>query len=675
MPLPGARVAIALVALTATGAVRQGADPPRAFLLDAGARSLSAVDMATGSVLARVTLDGAPQWVFRTPDGSRLVVADPGPGKMTHHFGYRPTGRAWATIVDGVSLRVVSRVELGWNLADVIASRDARSVTLVCPGYRSKKPEEALPGELVTVDLATGAVRGRVALGRPIAALATASDGTTGVAFAAADGLKGAAPRPAEALIVDVDVPALVDRVSLEGEPERPVLGPRRRHLAFFSRRRGSGDGPPAPPLLQILDLSARRVTPTLTLEGDPVELAFSPDEELLYLLEAGRPSSRAEKSISGRIQVISVSEGRHEVNLEAGLEPRGLTPDDEGRQTLVLSDGPRSKETGRAEGELRVVRGAEIAATLKVVASPLFLTFAPHHDWLYVMGRRGLSRIDPLAMRAMGEIPLEPAGANVSAADRPQDRLQIVPGGMWLASSPHLMSELALSGDARRGFVLYEGSNRLSVLDLEGGKVIGSVTTGRGSRKLLKNLGAVALSVGVDYALYGPSSDSYWHDVWYLSPAPPKTSVAIRPDGRFAYVLNTLTNDVTIVDADTAAVVDKVPATGHTLTLLTGGTALAVIDEHELTVVDTVTNRRGEALRFEDSRAVSLVLSPDGNHALAAGGGSVYCLDGKSGKLRGRVAGFKAVTQVLVEDAVVPDEATPSVAPSGSPTTTPTPP
>jgi hypothetical protein len=77
-------------------------------------------------------------------------------------FGYHPTGKSWATVIDPASLQEVGRAELCWNV-DVgwasgarvrdpgVFSVDGRRLTLPCTGYRSQKPEETLSRQLVNL--------------------------------------------------------------------------------------------------------------------------------------------------------------------------------------------------------------------------------------------------------------------------------------------------------------------------------------------------------------------------------------------------------------------------------------------------------------------------------------------------------------------------------------------
>lgn len=638
-----------------------GQDGARAFVLDSEGRAVHALDMATGRTLATVALEGEPLRMIRTADGTRLVVLDRGPGKATMRFGYHPTGKSSATVIDAAAMKALGRVELGWGLSDVdgvgaytlvagvppVLGPDGKRLHVLCPGYTSQKPAETLPRELVTIDLEGATVTGRLALDRPIAALATTADVRTAVAVVSPEEVKNAAPRLAEALIVDLQGPTLAGRVTLEGEPGAPILTADGRHAVFFSAAEVPKKGPRRAAQLHFVDLASRTLASSLKLEGTPGAPFASPDGRFLYLLEAGHPSDKPDKNINGRIQVVSLETRAHETNLDAGKGPRGLIPDDAREQVLVLSDGPPSKETGSPEGELRVLRGAEVAATVKVAADPMFLRVSPDRQRLYVVGERALSHVDLPALRRVADTPLQPAGVSIMSAD----------------SGRHFVDELAITDDGRRGFALYAGSSKLTVLDLDQRKLTGSVTTGRGGKKFAKFMGAMALSVALTAAsasagksaAIASGSPYYMYNVYNFQVRAANTSVAVRPDGKFGYALNSQTGDVTVVDADTAQVVDKIPGGGTSIRLFTGGEVLAVHDNDALRLIDTATNKKGAEILFPGAPRVLLGFSDDGRHAVAVGGAVGYALDGKTAKTVARVAGIKRAAQLIVDQPAEP--------------------
>jgi len=420
-------------ALVLAGAFVSGALPaggadgrPRVFVLESEPPSLAAVALDSGETLGRLGLAGRPQHMMLSADSSRLVVLDKGPGKETVRFGYHPTGRSWATVIDPASLQEVGRTELCWN-ADVgwalgasvrdpgLFGADPARLTLPCFGYRSQKPAEALARELVNLDLGSGKVTGRAELPRPLDSLLALPGGESAVVYSGRETPKNQPALPAE---------------------------------------------------LRFVELATLEVKQTIALEGDPGPPTLAPGGEYLYLLEYGKPDDKPQKNVNGRVQVISVARRAHEVNLEAGRAPRGLVVDEEGLQVYVLSDGtPSVEKKDERPGELRIIRGAEVAATVPVGEEPLFLRAAPTREKLYVVSEKALTTVDLPALSAVGSGALKSAGISLMTSG----------GGKSTAK------ELEITSDGKRGYVLYAASSKLGVFDLDERKLLAEITTGRG--------------------------------------------------------------------------------------------------------------------------------------------------------------------------------------------------
>jgi DNA-binding beta-propeller fold protein YncE len=351
----------------------------------------------------------------------------------------------------------------------------------------------------------------------------------------------------------------------------------------------------------------------------------------LLYLVDPGKPSNKKEKNVDGTLVVVALADRKLVASVPAGSGPRAIVWDAPREQALLTSDGPPVEKGLPRPGVLRLLKAGEVVATLEVAEAPHLVRISGSQA--YVTGRQAISVVDLEARRVAGQIAVEHAGG---------------------------IDELVFSPDAKRAFALYDGSSRLSVLDLEKAQLVGSVTTGRGGIKFAKALGSVALSVAATTASYysgmagaqARGGGYYTYNVYSFGVAAAETSVAVRPDGRFAYALNTQTNDVTVVDTTTATVLSKEAARGRSLAPLTGGTRFAVLGKDELRIFDTETQKPGEPLAFEDADAVRLRFSDDGATAIAYGGSGCYVLDGRTGAVRSRVDGLLGVSDVLFAGA-----------------------
>ena len=566
----------------------QESAPTTAFILDTAARTVTALDVVTAKPIATVNLEGEPTRLLRTKGGARLVVLERGPGKPRPPYGVRPTGKSAVTVIDPATMKALARFELGWGLGDSLLTDDGARLLVACPGFKSNKPPETLGGELVTVDLMTPQIAGRVALERPINSLLIAADGRTALAFSAREtGKKPADNVPAELRFVDLPGPTTAAALKFDGAPGRATL---------------------------------------------------SPEGKFVYLLDVGSPATKKLKAVDGRLHVVSLERREIQKSIDVGTDPRGLVVDPDDQQVLILSDGPPTKERNEETGELRVVRGSELVSTVKVATRPSFSRIAPDRDRLHVVGSKSLTTVDYSSFHVEGNMPLQSAGVSFVATGGRAD-------------------ELAITPDGKRGFVLYSLSSKVAVLDLASRTLIAAVTTGRGGVKFGKFMASVAASAAVGAATgmaYGPY---YYAPYDVYNVAEPNTSIAVRPDGKFAYVLNTQTNDVTIVDAEKGAVVDKIAGAGHRVQLMTAGGALAIVGP-SLTFIDTTLHKAVPELTLPG--LTTLALSPDGRHGVALLAGGVACLDGSTGKVMARAGGFKQPAQVLFNMEARPSKSAP---------------
>jgi DNA-binding beta-propeller fold protein YncE len=165
----------------------------------------------------------------------------------------------------------------------------------------------------------------------------------------------------------------------------------------------------------------------------------------------------------------------------------------------------------------------------------------------------------------------------------------------------------------------------------------VGAVVTGRKGAKLAKMAAATALNAASYYSARGTAErngqSTFSYDVYGVRAA--SASMALRPDGRVAYVFNSLTNDVTIVDTLAAKAEEKVPVPGGQLVPLPSGRFVAVASPAQLSLLDTTTNAL--AGRWELPGLLPLSLTPDRTGILAVAEKSVVVVDLGTGQVTGR--------------------------------------
>ena len=200
-----------------------------------------------------------------------------------------------------------------------------------------------MPRELITVNLKSGQVTGRLLLARPASAFFGTPDGATAIVLSMRDKPKQTPSLPAE---------------------------------------------------LQVIDLATQKSVSTLSLDGDPRNPVLSADGKFVYLLDRGNPSGNPDKNLNGRVHVVSVATGKLETVHDAGSKPRGLVLDDVGQQLLVLSDkAPKKGDTDKDRaGELRALRGARLIGPVATLPNAEFLRATEDGKRVFVVGRVGIA-------------------------------------------------------------------------------------------------------------------------------------------------------------------------------------------------------------------------------------------------------------------------------------------
>lgn len=549
-----------------------------AWVLDSGAKTLVYLDLARGERQAVLSLGGAPEFLLQSPAGDRLVVLDRGPGRDKGTSGYKATGKSTAIVVDSVNRTILARVELcaGVDGHNAYFSPDGRRLTLLCPGYESKKAADTLARELVNIDPVTGVETGR----------ATLEHGTVPV-------------------VSDAEHRTLT---LIQGLPRGSLL--------------------PYPQVkLWIVNLARLEVIATFPIMP---RTKLDCEGTFLYLLDPGRPHKDKRLNWNGSLGVTSLERAAVEATLDAGRDPRGIHLDKQGGTVLVPSDGPSDAQ---GTGELRVIRGATLVTTIGVASNPRLVV--RRGSSIFVVGERAVTIVDPGLLQATATIPL-------------------LKGKEPLVGAGDVPTELEVSADGTRAFILYAAHNGVVVLDLEARIAVGSTTTGREGKRVLGSLGGLLpLAAG-----FAPSP---WNLLEWVPPdlvaqalgysfrarVTPRM-LALRADGRFGYAINSQTRDVTVVEATTAEAVERIGSGGYELRLLPGGHVLAVLSGKGIHLLDTATNKKLRELELHELR--SFEIAADGKHAVAIGKRVVLCLDGTTGEVRARLTDFVDPVAVALE-------------------------
>jgi DNA-binding beta-propeller fold protein YncE len=472
----------------------------------------------------------------------------------------------------------------------------------------------------------TLAVRGRVDLGWGLGAtpMLSANGDRLSVVGLGYQGRTAAESLPREVITVDLAAGKVLSRIELPRKATAAIATPDGRTAVVLSAHETPRKAPALPAELRFLDLTAGTVAATVPLDGDPGAPVLAPDGQFVYLLDRGKPDNNPDKNVNGRLHAVSMTTRTVAAVTEVGSKPRGLVLDERGRQLLIVSDGPPFKGPGNRDrqGELRVVRGAAPAAPIPVGTGPERLETSPDGRTLWVLGTYsaaklalpGLEPSPPVTFKTWGE-------------------------------------ELTVSPDGGRLYML--NGEYLYTYDVATGQKIKDVRTGRMGMKTLLALEAglktetSRLEARNEARRQGRSYYAYTE----YTLTEPRGTLAIPPDGRAIFALNSQTSDVTIVDGATGEIIRKVPAGGFAVHFMPAAGVALVPSASEVHAVSLATHQKlADVVTLSTASFAESALSPDARSAVVHGTGGIAIVDTLGGKPVGVTRTFQRVAAVAID-------------------------
>jgi DNA-binding beta-propeller fold protein YncE len=578
-----ASIALAVSALLAGATMARAAESKiRLLVLDGAAGVLHAVDPVSGQIQQSVEVGGHPLFLMPTPDGGRILILDTGPGKVDGDRGWAGTGKSSLSVVDVDKLQLLGRVELGWGISL------GRGPVVSADGSRLAVYCPGYRAKKAEESLAT------------------------------------------EVVVVDVAAVKEVGRVTLDRWPIGLVSVSEGRRVCVVLPRVEQKKAAPIPAQIIPVDLATGVAASPLPLDAALSDIMPSPDGRLLYLLEPGKPSGNPAKNVNGRLHVVAVEGGAPTGVLDAGSGPHGMVYERASDAVLILATAAPVKGVDE-QGELRVVRGDKLERVVPIARDPLFLRLSQDGRELYALSNRALHVLSLPDLKPLREVPIEGAGTN------------------WTSDAqPGPPNDLATTPDGSRLLVTYTDSSKLLIMDLKSGAKVESISTGRKGAKLAKVAAATAMNAASYYAARGVATRSGQSTFFYdrYSPRAASTGMALREDGRFAYVLNSQTNDVTIVDPTNGKVIEKLGGGGYEVRSLPTGKLVAAVSNQELHLIDATSNTTRS--KVELPGLFGLAIAPNDSVAVALAEKSVLLLDPASGTVKARIDTFAGNTDGL---------------------------
>ena len=316
---------------------------------------------------------------------------------------------------------------------------------------------------------------------------------------------------------------------ALRAPPGLPVVAAAADKYLVYVTNEGSGD-------VSIIDPGERREIGRIAIGKRPRGLVGSPDGSLLYVAVSGSPAAGPGIDESKLPPADKAADGIVVIDLVTRKVVRTLRGISDPEQIAISPDGAKLYVASEDSGRLFVLgRDGALLTTLNVGGEPEGVTVSA--DGATVLAT---SETDHTVAVIKGA-PLKVAGL-IQVGERPRNavflgsRRVIVPGEFDASLS--VLDIVALK--SLRTITLSKADRPMGVTRLGGNTIL--VTTGRGGRLVRVDVDAVDEPV-TGAATVGPRP-------WGL---------ALAPDATLAFTANGPSNDVSIVDTRSMAVIAKV--------------------------------------------------------------------------------------------------------------------
>jgi hypothetical protein len=193
--------------------------------------------------------------------------------------------------------------------------------------------------------------------------------------------------------------------------------------------------------------------------------------------------------------------------------------------------------------------------------------------------------------------------------------------------------------------------TSKVAIVDLAGNRVEHVVTTGRGSVKFGKFMGAMALSIALSSLSYyggysmaqATGSPFFFYNIYTFTPAPPNLELSASADGKFVYALNSQTNDVTVINTQDGTADTKIAVGGgcRRVAIAPGGRFIYSYTGGQVSLIDTQTNKKHLEHQVPSGRVLTVHTFDADKRLAALTSKSLLILDTEKGALAHAIDGF----------------------------------
>jgi YVTN family beta-propeller protein len=480
------------------------------------------------------------------------------------------------SFLDATSWESKAAVPLAQGPLDALLLDGERKLGVLCGEAATRKaPDETLQGAFWLFDMQTHEVLGKWSPGSGPCTLFPATEGDT-LVVCVARGRQGAG---AGVSVISTSSSREVGRLRLEGELIGSCLPGDGQRLSLFQ----DSSGPRAARVLWV-DLNQPAIRGEVPLAGSPAGWLLSPDRRVLYVLTRGDSTSHQREVAVDRVAVLDLSADSLLASAAVGASASMLAVTTLSGTCIVWSqDG-----TDPSHHLLTLLGGDGVPKSFPIEGELADVSQVPGVDQVALATDKGMVVVDVSAGRLLPPIETRVRGQG---------------------------TELVVTDDGKKVFMINSQHSRLSIVDLEAGREVDELSLGRTGTKLFRAALPLAGGLMADLAdtydvSYGVPRGYYarqWETtlqqyelMQLLFPFRERPLLYVGPDGKFLYALNHGTDDVNVVDVARDSVIARIP-TGDACLRMKGvpelNRLMVFAHDHQFTI-DTARNVRLEKIQ-----------------------------------------------------------------------------
>jgi DNA-binding beta-propeller fold protein YncE len=484
--------------------------------------------------------------------------------------------------------------------AEMVAAPDGKRLIVLAPGKNRDSNASA-----AIVDTATLIASPRIDLGRGVADVVFARDGKSAIVLS-----PGHAEVPGALVRIDLATEAITRRLTLDRVVDQFGAVSDDTGVVF---QKGGKYGNAR---VTFVALPALEVIGSVDLTGKAAELVHLPGSGYLYALE------------SNAVDVLSIADRKLAGTVSIGNNAR-LGGIDEATGSLFVTGSNDQKN-----GMLYVLRGAALVGTSAAGSGvPEMFRLSADGKRAFVGNVRGVTEVSLAELNSLPPAPIYSG---------------------FMASSMTTIDSAATPDGSRVLLLMrqYDKCCTLAITDPAGGRKVATMQAGRKSRRVAQALFAVAATAASFSAGRADAKangrGSFYYSIY--SPAAarnPRGAFAFGSDGKTAYVLDSGTDTVTAVDAESGKRIADLDAPDDVREILAlGDRTIIATGDKGLALIDSALNVVAETVDLE-GELHGLVVLPDGATALALSQGELTVIDGRAGRVGARIGGLDPIAVV----------------------------